>query len=476
MIKNTQKKEEFLIYREVINNALPMVFFTHHFKQLNKVGTSSIRYINKNLLKLIGLTDKEIEGLVGKTFKNMMEQLVGSPEIVDTYFSNLSENRKVEGMELLLSGRNGKKFAMQANSQCIQAGDDWYAQGIFTDKTPEKKLEKQVKSSQKKIKALQTELDKIHYSEEIVFSSLEMQKIMDLVANVADLSTTILIQGETGTGKELIAKMIHRKSNRADKPFFAVNCGALPENLLESELFGHVKGSFTGAVADRSGYFEAANGGTLFLDEIGELSPSLQVKLLRVLEDQIIRPVGSNHSTSVNVRILAATHRNLLEEIEKKNFRDDLYYRLAVLPINLPPLRRRLDDILPLANYFLTLFKKRVGSSAKGFSPTAADKLLEYSWPGNARELQNLIERALILCKEDFIQPSHLLFDIDHSKVKPEEFQSNNPFEQSSLKNLEFDKIQRMLKECRGNRSKAAKKLGISRSTLWRKLQQVEAF
>ena len=247
----------------------------------------------------------------------------------------------MEGMELLLDNRNGENLAVNATSRCIKIDEGWYAQGIFADKTPEKKLEKQIRTSQSKIKALQTELNKIH-TEDIVYSSPEMKRVLKLAAKVADLSTTVLIQGETGTGKELIARAIHRNGNRSAKPFFTVNCGALPETLLESELFGHVKGSFTGAIFDRSGYFEAADGGTIFLDEIGELSPSTQVKLLRVLEEQTIRPLGSNLSIKIDVRIIAATHRNLTEEMHQNRFRDDLFFRLAVLPINIPPLRERL--------------------------------------------------------------------------------------------------------------------------------------
>ena len=464
------QKEEFLIFREVISNALPMVFFTHPFKHPKDIKKVPIRFINKNLLKIIGLTDREIEELIGKNFKNMMDKLINHKDSVAKYFEILIGFHKVEGMELLLDNRNGENLAVHANSRCIKIDGGWYAQGIFTDKTPEKKLEKQIRNSQSKIKALQTELDKIH-REDVVFSSPEMQGVVKLAAKVADLSTTVLIQGETGTGKELIARMIHRNGNRAAKPFFTVNCGALPETLLESELFGHVKGSFTGAIYNRSGYFEAADGGTLFLDEIGELSPATQVKLLRVLDEQTIRPLGSNQSIQVDVRIITATHRNLTEEIHRNKFRDDLYYRLAVFPINIPPLRERLEDILPLTNYFIKHFSEKLGNPVKGISSQAVDKLLAYSWPGNARELQNVIERALILRKEDNIQPSHLLFDLNQSKTKSCNIQDGNFTGQFYLKNVEYEEIQRVLQECDGNRSKASKKLGIARSTLWRKLR-----
>jgi transcriptional regulator with PAS, ATPase and Fis domain len=302
-----------------------------------------------------------------------------------------------------------------------------------------------------------------------------MKRVIKLAVKVADLSTTVLIQGETGTGKELIAKAIHGNGNRAAKPFFAVNCGALPETLLESELFGHVKGSFTGAIFDRRGYFKAADGGTIFLDEIGELSLATQVKLLRVLEERTIRPLGSNLSIKINVRIIAATHRNLLEEMHRNQFRDDLYFRLAVLPINIPPLRERLEDIIPLSNHFIRRFNEKLDSSVKGISSQAVEKFLAYSWPGNARELQNVIERALILCREDQIQPSHLLFDLAQPRTRPNNLPDGNSIGQFNLKNVEYEEIQRVLRECDGNRSKSSEKLGIARSTLWRKLRQQKA-
>ena len=468
------QKKEINIFKEVISNALPIVFFTHPFKHPKDIEKARIRFINKNLLKGVGLTDREINEIVEKNFKNMMDKLINHQDSVAEYFEKLIGLHKVEGMELLLNNRNGEKLAIHANSRCIKIDEGWYAQGMFADKTPEKKLEKQIRNSKSKIKALQTELSKIN-KEDIVFSSPEMKRVIKLAVKVADLSTTVLIQGETGTGKELIAKAIHGNGNRAAKPFFAVNCGALPETLLESELFGHVKGSFTGAIFDRRGYFKAADGGTIFLDEIGELSPATQVKLLRVLEERTIRPLGSNLSIKINVRIIAATHRNLLEEMRRNQFRDDLYFRLAVLPINIPPLRERLEDIIPLSNHFIKRVSEKLDNPVKGISSQAIEKFLAYSWPGNARELQNVIERALILCLEDQIQPSHLLFDLSQSRAKPNNIPDGNSTGQFNLKNVEYEEIQRALRECDGNRSKASEKLGIARSTLWRKLRQQKA-
>ena len=309
----------------------------------------------------------------------------------------------------------------------------------------------------------------------IIGKSKEIRDLADISLQIAQSDISVLIYGESGVGKEIFASALHGESKRADKPLVSLNCGAIPEGILESELFGHEKGAFTGAVGKRKGYFEIADGGTLFLDEIGELSLATQVKLLRVLDEQTLRPLGSNQTIQVDVRIIAATHRNLTDEIHRNKFRRDLYYRLAVLPINISPLRDRLEDVLPLTNHFIRRFSEKFGNPVKGISPQAVDKLLAYSWPGNVRELQNVIERALILCKEDHIQPSHLLFDLSQSKTKSNNIPDGNSTGQFHLKNVEYEEIQRALRECNGNRSKASEKLGIARSTLWRKLRNQKA-
>jgi two-component system response regulator AtoC len=242
----------------------------------------------------------------------------------------------------------------------------------------------------------------------IVASSPAMHEILDMVERVAPTDAAVLIQGESGTGKELIARAIHLNSNRKDEAFIPINCGALPENLLESELFGHMKGAFTGAHQNKKGLFEEADGGTLFLDEIGEMSPATQVKLLRVLQDQEVRRVGANTGVKVDVRIVAATNQNLQSNIESGEFREDLYYRLQVIVLHLPPLRERIEEVLPLASHYLQSYAQKFRKPINGFSKEAEKALNEYSWPGNIRELINAIERAAILCRSDVVQPEDL--------------------------------------------------------------------
>lgn len=235
----------------------------------------------------------------------------------------------------------------------------------------------------------------------IVASSPAMKDVLEMVARVAPTDATVLVQGESGTGKELIARAMHQNSKRKDGAFIPINCGALPENLLESELFGHVKGAFTGAHQNKKGLFEEADGGTLFLDEIGEMSPVTQVKLLRVLQDSEVRRVGANLGVKVDVRVVAATNQRLQERIKNNEFREDLYYRLQVIPIFLPPLRERKEEILPLVNHYLGTIAAKMNKAVKGLSLECERALLDYSWPGNIRELINAVERAVILCREN---------------------------------------------------------------------------
>ncbi len=245
-------------------------------------------------------------------------------------------------------------------------------------------------------------------SGKIVASSPAMHEVLDMVERVAPTDAAVLIQGESGTGKELIARAIHENSNRKDEAFIPINCGALPENLLESELFGHMKGAFTGAHQNKKGMFEEADGGTLFLDEIGEMTPATQVKILRVLQDQEVRRVGANTGVKVDVRIVAATNQNLMSNIESGEFREDLYYRLQVIVLHLPPLRERSEEIMPIATHYLQNYAQKFRKPLQGFSKAAETALCEYSWPGNIRELINAVERAAILCREDVVRPEDL--------------------------------------------------------------------
>lgn len=314
------------------------------------------------------------------------------------------------------------------------------------------------------VKRLREEVKGKHSFEGIVYSSARMQKVLELVSKVAATDATVLVYGESGTGKELIARAIHDKSPRRAGAFVAINCGALPEGLLESELFGHVKGSFTGADRNKRGLFEEASGGTLFLDEISETSQALQVKLLRVLQENEIRRVGDNHPIKVTGRLVTATNKDLIKLVESGKFREDLYYRLKVFPIETPPLRERPEDILPLAEHFVRRARKKIGGKASRFSSAAAEALKAYPWPGNVRELEHAVERALIMAEGPAVEPDDLPPEIQGAQPQAAQITEN-------LEEVEKRHIISALKACKNNQVEAAKRLGIARNTLWRKLK-----
>lgn len=311
--------------------------------------------------------------------------------------------------------------------------------------------------------SLQRKLEERYRFENIIAKSSRMQQIIETIKVVAKSNATVLITGESGTGKELVARAIHCQSYRKDKPFIAVSCAALPESLLESELFGHEKGAFTGANVRHKGKFEIANSGTLFLDEIGDMSPNIQVHLLRVLEEKEFTRVGGNELINVDVRVISATNKDMKKAVANRQFREDLYYRLNVVTIELPPLRERKEDIPILAEHFLKKFAVENQKQVTEFSPEAIDFLLRYEWPGNIRELENTIERAVILTKNTYIEVSDLREEslilvntIPHVK---------------NLEDVEKNHILNVIKETGGNCSEAARILGISRMTLYNKLK-----
>jgi transcriptional regulator with PAS, ATPase and Fis domain len=309
-----------------------------------------------------------------------------------------------------------------------------------------------------------------------------MQQVFRLIERVADSDSTILITGETGTGKGLVAKAIHTSSYRKDKPFVAINCGAIPENLLESELFGHVKGAFTGATSAKIGKFEVANGGTIFLDEIGDMSPDLQVKVLKVLEEREFEAVGGCKSIKVDVRIIAATHRDLEEQVQKGNFREDLFYRLYVIPIQLPALQDRPVDIPLLTQYFLNKLNKDKNTQVSGINPVAMEILMQHPWPGNVRELANMMERMVVLKGEGEIQVSDL-----PAKLRPEGGQEFAPVTvatpeidadgiclNTAVSEFEKNLIYQSLEKTDWVKNKAAKLLHVKRTTLVEKIKRYD--
>jgi len=358
--------------------------------------------------------------------------------------------------------------------ECMQLGAyDYISKPFKTDEVilTIRKAEERERLKQEN-RRLKEELGLDYTFEKIVAEDQKMHEIFDLIRKVASYNTTVLINGESGTGKELIARAIHFNGDRRDKPFIPVNCGAIPVTLMESELFGYVKGAFTDAVRNREGLFQEADGGTIFLDEIGELPRELQVKLLRVLQEGEVRRVGDTRTRSIDVRVVAATARDLQSEVREGAFREDLYYRLNVIPITIPPLRERVKDIPLLANHFITAAAHKFGKAISGISDDALELLMSYRWPGNVRELENIIERAMILEDGDTIGPVSLPFAEGDLRSSPSG--AANGMELSIKKaheTVERDLIARALEKTGGNRTRAAELLEISHRALLYKIK-----
>jgi PAS domain S-box-containing protein len=368
----------------------------------------------------------------------------------------ITSGRPVTGVEMEITTKNGLKVPVSMSTAVLrdETGDVIGAVETFRDLST--------------VKTLTEELRGKYSFRNIIGKSRQMRDVYQLIRSVAPTNVTVLIQGDTGTGKELVARAIHYESPRAGKPFVVVNCAALPETLLESELFGHVRGAFTGAVSDRKGRFERADGGTLFLDEIAEVSPAIQVKLLRVLETKQFERVGDSRTKGVDVRLVCATNRNLKDLIAKGEFREDLYYRINVVAINLPPLRDRDEDIPLLVDHFVEKLNAETGKHVKKVSQGAMDLLIDHAWPGNVRELENTIGHAFVHCRGDTIQPAHLPRELVDAGPQTE----SGLISLGSLEQVEKALIAETLKQCKGNRSTAARRLGIGRSSLWRKIKK----
>ncbi len=364
------------------------------------------------------------------------------------------------GNELEIVHKNGKSVPIRVNSAVLlnNRNEKIGAVETFIDIS--------------EIRNLSAHLSERFSYENIIGKNKEIKNIISVLESVAQTDSSVLITGESGTGKELAARAIHLNSPRKTGPFVAVNCSAFVETLIESELFGHEKGAFTGAVKSKSGRFELAQGGTLFLDEIGDLSLAVQTKLLRVLETREFERVGGNKIIKLDARIIAATNKNLSEEISAGRFREDLFYRINVLNIHLPPLRERKDDLPLLVNHFINYFNEKLGKKIRQFSSSAYELLLEYNWPGNIRELENAIEHCFVLCVGDVIQVEHLPKRLRNVQAVPVD--KNIIKHRNNIVEAEKEMIISALKNNRGNKTKAAKELKIDPSTLWRKMKKLE--
>ncbi|MFQ5706345.1 MAG: sigma-54-dependent transcriptional regulator [bacterium] len=333
--------------------------------------------------------------------------------------------------------------------------------------TIERAIERQNLAQENKY--LKSQLGKVSMNSELIGKSQAFQTVLRLVDRVAPLVSTVLITGESGTGKELIAQTIHKRSPRANKKFIPINCAAIPENLIESELFGHMRGAFTGAMRDKQGLFKVASGGTILLDEIPSVPLNLQVKLLRAIEQKEIMPVGSTNPEIIDVRIIAATNKNLEEEVGKGNFREDLYYRLNVFGINIPPLREHIEDIPLLIDHFIRIHNAQLNKNIKGVDDEVLQTCLNYSWKGNVRELENVVERAMILCDGNVLRLEHFS-QISIRKGPAERLDSHL---KESVRNFEKEAILKALRLANNDKSIAAEKLGMSQSSLYRKMSEL---
>jgi PAS domain S-box-containing protein len=374
----------------------------------------------------------------------------------------ITENDSSREMEIATASGDRRRIQMNVTYVKDQDGRATAVLACFRDITREQQLARR--------------LGEIEQFAGIIGRDPKMLALYDLIPELAESTAPVLIQGESGTGKELIAAALHNEGPRGTGLFVPVNCGALPEGLLESELFGHVRGAFTGAIRDKKGRFELADGGTIFLDEIGDISATMQVKLLRVLQEGSFERVGSEKTLKVNVRVISATNKVLAKEMAEGRFREDLYYRLSVVPLTVPPLRERRNDIPLLANHFLVRLSASAGRKAVKFSAAAIDLMMEYAWPGNVRELQNWIQFALIKCKDDIITPAHLppvaLAPMKGIPVGREG--SSTRENQGGRFKLDEAMVREALEKTKGNKVEAARRLGISRATLYRFIDSQE--
>jgi PAS domain S-box-containing protein len=373
---------------------------------------------------------------------------------------SLRTERRISGLEITILNRRNEEIPISVSTAVLhdQSGNAIGGVETFRDLTA--------------VEGLRREMRRRYSLHDLLSKNHRMQEIFALVPDIATSNAGVLIEGETGTGKDLLARAIHNESLRHEGPFVKVNCGALPDSLLESELFGHVAGAFTDARADRKGRFELAHGGTIFLDEIGDTSPMMQVKLLRVLQEGAFEPVGSSTTRTTDARVLAATHRNLRALVEEGSFRQDLFYRLNTVRLSLPPLRERTEDIPLLVEHFIERFNQLMGKQVRNVSGEAMRALVTYNWPGNVRELEHAVEHAFVMVKEPTINLAHLPEEISQSAHQP--VHNTDESGRAILAASERQAIEAVLKRHHWNKVTASRELGISRTTLWRKMRKLD--
>jgi len=423
----------------------------------------TIVFINPAAEEITGYKKEEVVGLPCTVFEGdtcMQQTAEGKVKQC-----NLFKMGKVSGRRCTIKRKDGSSAYLLKNATVLKDSQGEAIGGVetLTD------ISEQLKKDQE-IEYLKKELTQEHGFHGLIGATPVMQAVYDLIKNAAESEAPVVILGESGTGKELVASAIHRLSHRAEGPFIKVNCASLNESLLESELFGHVKGAFTGADRLRVGRFEAANRGSLFLDEIGDIPPSVQVKLLRVVQEKEIERVGSHNPIATDVRLISATNRELKDLVDRGIFREDLFYRLNVIPILIPPLRERKDDIPLLTEAVITKIRLRSQKNIQGLSPEAMDQLMNYLWPGNIRELINVLEYAFVVCKEKWIRSEHLPGYLTHER--PRKHHGEKQKAEGPRGPGELEKILLALEQAQGKKAEAARRLGLSRVTLWKKMKK----
>ena len=426
-----------------------------------------ISFWNKSMERISGYTAKEALGQscqllqCSRCFGKMCPSDINKCKII--------ERGGAETKECFLRHKEGHDVAIIKNASVVQ-DENKNIIGVVETITDLSELNK----ARQKAMDAEIRLKEIHRLDNIIGKSRAMRQVFDAIRAAAASEATVLVKGESGTGKELVASAIHYNSERSKGPFITVNCSALSESLLESELFGHVKGAYTGAVRDRIGRFEEADGGSIFLDEIGELSPLIQVKLLRVLQEREIERVGDSRVRKVDIRIIAATHQDLLDLVHKGHYRQDLYYRLKVFPVFMPPLRERKEDIHVLTSHFISTMNKKTGKTIQGLTQEAMRMFMDYPWPGNVRELENAIEHAFVLCNQDQIGPPDVPIEIRQPDYLEVCYQQLNVPAGTPVKRkkLSKDVLLELLDQCEWNKAEVARRVGLSRTSIWQYMKK----